>query len=228
MNGRATALLAEAKGFLARGEEFYRKAAEKMRAAKDEGATWAEIGEALGHSKSWAERIVSWHETPANSASRTAPFTEPTGVQAKRHAKVVLRDLPAEEIAETLLADPVVRAKVTRATRIAAHDDDERRTLRPADEANRAFRENVGPEVADDLEASQLLRDAEHELVRARGALAGFLKLANTIEGERPGLWVDHCRDWLDDLTEKVELARGLLDGSNVDDAINQILAGEV
>ena len=78
-----------------RGEQFYRMAAEQMRAAKDAGATWVEIADALGHEETWATRIVAWAENPANGEAR-APFggEQENQRKAQVHAKNVLREKP--------------------------------------------------------------------------------------------------------------------------------------
>lgn len=105
MNTQAEKHLAKAEGYLAKGEAWYRKAADEMRAAKNEGAIWPEIGDRLGRSKSWCERIVAWAESPANDASAPTPFAEPgRDTPDVRGFKRVLAEAPMEQI-ETSLAD---------------------------------------------------------------------------------------------------------------------------
>jgi hypothetical protein len=72
MNAAAQAHLAKAKEYVSQGEQYYSMAAEQIIAARNEGATWAECGDALGRSDKWCSRIVTWHESPGNSG--TGPF----------------------------------------------------------------------------------------------------------------------------------------------------------
>lgn len=115
MNTAAEQHLAKAKDYVARGEEFYRKAAEEIEAALSLGATWVDAGDAIGHSDEWCKKIVAWSKIPANDNKSTMPFSEPQGAVAQRHARSVLRDMPAKQIADTYLADPKVRLKVRQA-----------------------------------------------------------------------------------------------------------------
>lgn len=72
MTGKAEQHLIAARDYVAKGEEFYRKAGAEMAAAKAEGATWTQIGDSVGHSDRWCKGIVDWCKTPANSGTYTA------------------------------------------------------------------------------------------------------------------------------------------------------------
>lgn len=105
MNSSAEQHLARAKEYVARGEEFYRKAAEEVLAARAEGASISDAAKALDRSDRWVVSILSWAKTPANSTQGTAlPFSEPQGAVAERHAKSVLRNAGADQV-EGILAD---------------------------------------------------------------------------------------------------------------------------
>src|SRR5262245_54258390 len=100
MNSKARAHLATAKGYIAKGDGYYEKAAKEIRAARDDGATWVEIGDALGHGEKWARYIVKWAETPANQRSRAPYAVQGDIVDDPRvlgHAKTVLAKAPLEQ-----------------------------------------------------------------------------------------------------------------------------------
>ena len=111
MNATALRHVQKAASLLTRGEQSYRQAAAEMTAAKEAGATWPEIGDALGRSTSWCKRIVAWAETPANDGSTPTPF----GGEAERErldasaTKKVLRDAPLEQVEQMLAALPTER-----------------------------------------------------------------------------------------------------------------------
>jgi len=91
----ATQHLVKAKEYLAKGEEFYRHAAAEIELAKESGATWTEIGDALDRSDWWCQQIVNWAKTPANSKSgRSAPFggEDRNAISDNAKAKRVLSD----------------------------------------------------------------------------------------------------------------------------------------
>lgn len=95
------------RDYVARGEEFYRKAAEEIVAARGEGATWTEIGDFLDRSDEWCRKVASWHETPAKTTkSTTLPFSEPAGQVATRHTRAVLRDSTPEQVEEIVASLP--------------------------------------------------------------------------------------------------------------------------
>ena len=70
--------LDKAKDYIGRGEEFFRKAADEIRAAMDEDfqLSYRTIGDHLGRNESWVRRLVTW----STNAPRTAtPFAEDAG-----------------------------------------------------------------------------------------------------------------------------------------------------
>lgn len=112
MNDAARQHLATAREFVAKGEEYYRKAAVEMIAAQKEGASQREIAEVLGRSQSWVAKIISWHRDDSGPES---PFGgEISDQRMDRAARQVLRESTPREIAE-MLKEPEIHRKVERA-----------------------------------------------------------------------------------------------------------------
>lgn len=221
--------LAKARDLVARGEDFYRKAAEEIVAARNEGATLEECAESLDRSRTWVSDTLKWYlrngkSTRSGMENAPTPYAEQSGAVARRHAKSVLRDAPPEEIAE-MLSEPAVRAKVRQAESIATSRAASLPTKRAADDA---FREAVGHGVADDLENLQAMRDVSAELTKARVGLNGAFHRLNAVGLENvPDAWREEYLSALDDIAGKCSLGRDLLTGAS-DDALEQLLAGEV
>jgi hypothetical protein len=220
VNSTAKQHLSRAKMYVSRGEEFYRKAAEEMDAARVAGATVAEIADGLGRSTTWVKDIIAWHKTPANRGRYTGdlPFAEEKGQVAQRHARSVLRDAPAEQIAEQFLSDPAIRAKVSQAQDIA-HSNLEKRS-------REAERQAIGEEAYDGLEEQNNLHRAEAKLFEARRALIDTLRLLNQSGAALTDSWREEFLRTFDDIGAKVELGRGLLVGA-LDDELDELLAEE-
>jgi hypothetical protein len=132
MNKTAEKHLLKAEGYLAKGEEFYRKAAAEFIAAKEADHTLSnrEIAERFGKHESWARKIVAW----GTSSSGTATPWEDNEQVDVRKARMVLRDNPeavATEIARAM-RDPEIARKVVedeeahRTTYMATHQAPER------------------------------------------------------------------------------------------------------
>lgn len=134
--------LARAKDYIARGEDFYRKAAEEIVAALDADPTlgYGRIGKAIGRDESWARRLVQWSTNPSPAAS--TPF----GGADERHrkdasaAKKVAREQPeaiaaaiteAPAEAQRKIADELIKAPSTeRSLRSIAKKSSEPRSPR--------------------------------------------------------------------------------------------------
>jgi hypothetical protein len=69
--------LARAATYAAKGEEYYRKAAEEILAAKaaDPALSNRKIAEAVGRSHVWVGKILKWHAEGGNGV--TTPFADP-------------------------------------------------------------------------------------------------------------------------------------------------------
>lgn len=111
MNREAERHLTKAAAYLERGESFYAKAAAEMRAAKEAGATWPEIGDVLGRSEGWCRRIIAWIETPANRRSPDTPFggREERARKDAAATKKVLAEAPLEEVERIVASLPPER-----------------------------------------------------------------------------------------------------------------------
>lgn len=115
--------LARAKDYIAKGEDYYRKAAGEIVAAMrdDPALSQREIGAQVGKSRDWVGRLVRWH---TNGDRDHAPFAAP-GQQESRDrssTRKVLRD-PGQrrEVIESL--EPEERAEVARDALTEAVDD---------------------------------------------------------------------------------------------------------
>src|SRR5262245_19019254 len=117
MNAGAEQHLARAQDYLARGEAYYRRAAEEIVAAQKADPTLGqrEIAERFGRSRSWVGDLVRWH---TSGHARGTPFAEVTRASSDRSAtKRVLRDAPVEQV-EAIVADlPPERQKQLAALR---------------------------------------------------------------------------------------------------------------
>jgi hypothetical protein len=114
MNAEARRHAEAALAAVGRGDDYYRDAAREMRAAKDAGATWEEIGDVIGRGRDWCRRIVSWAESPANSGA-TTPW-EPEAAVSERRLRHELQTAPEEQIERVVAGlPPERRATISRA-----------------------------------------------------------------------------------------------------------------
>jgi hypothetical protein len=115
MNAQAEKHLGRAEGFLARGDEFYAKAADEIIAAReaDPSLTYDEISERFGKGLSWLKKIVAWR----TSGEGPTPFAEPDREHRDvRGARRVLGDAPIEQVEAMIEALPAERvAKIAQA-----------------------------------------------------------------------------------------------------------------
>lgn len=117
VNKQAEQHLAKAEKFIGQGDEFYRKAAEEIVAARaaDPTLSFREIGDRFGKGSDWAERLVTW----VSNGDRDRPFGGEIRDE-RRHRSVtrkVLRENPeivAEEIAAAIAENPEVARAVVR------------------------------------------------------------------------------------------------------------------
>lgn len=91
INKSAQDHIAKAKEYIAKGDEYYIHAASEMELAREAGATWVEIGDALGRSERWCRAITSWAKLPANERSSTTAWESSDKIDLRK-AKAVLRD----------------------------------------------------------------------------------------------------------------------------------------
>ena len=115
MNVSARKHLDKAADYVAKGEEFYRKAAEEIIAAKeaDPTLTQQEIGEQIGYDNRRVSEILKW----ARSGAPGTPWAGTGREKAAIHARTILREAPLEQV-EQIVAElpPERKAIVARAT----------------------------------------------------------------------------------------------------------------
>jgi hypothetical protein len=221
MNEQATTHLAKAKDYVAKGEQFYRKAAEEIVAAQEVGATQREVAEAIGRGRTWVTTLLSW----ARDASRTGtPFAQPEGELERRHASAarkVLRETP--EIVSQLSPDEQRRIATELDNASAKRQKDREQVAKTKE------RDALGDETVDDLELREELQSAEYLLITARGNLRGFVKRTGEIGIENaPDAWRESCLDWIGDLQGHLGMAKALLAGDNIDwSAFDELLEKE-
>lgn len=106
--------LAKAKSYIAKGEDFYRRAAEEIVAAKkaDPALTDATIAEALGRHRSWVSKLTAWVEN--GDRDHISPFGGETQ-QGRREASVarkVAREHPEALVAAIAAAPAAAQRKI--------------------------------------------------------------------------------------------------------------------
>lgn len=117
--------LTRAKEYIAKGEDFYRKAADEIISARAEDTTlgYREIAESIGRSAEWARRLVQWRTSDEDLAGpwagdeRSMRGTKNVLADPEQRRRVIA-SLPADaraSIAADILKDPAVTD--------AAHDD---------------------------------------------------------------------------------------------------------
>lgn len=204
--------LAKAREYIGRGEEFYRKAAEEIAAARLEGYTWPAIASGVGRSQSWCKELVA----KSKIGQYSAPFSGEYSEVKARLTKSSLKSAAPEELAE-MMSDPKVRANVARASAIADKRVEER--------SYEKQRQAVGTRASAQLEAHARYQDAEAELFKARRALIEALRILNTVGIEElDDAWCDELRRTLSDISAKAKMGRAFLAGSSLDDELAELL----
>jgi hypothetical protein len=226
MNASAKAHLAKAKEYVAKGEQFYRMAAEQIVAAQAEDSTLSnrEIGEWFGRSHTWVQDIVRWH----TSGSARTPFGEDArpGMRERTDrsaTKKVLRESSPEEIAE-LLDDRDIRVNVAKAQDLVGKNREQ--TSRDKE------REILGDETVDNLNYRQALEHLTGLLLSAHGSVEGFVRRVRIdgtdIDGA-PESWKNYSLELVDEVEADLGMVRLLIEGGTVtDDDITELLSREV
>lgn len=159
----------KAASYITRGEEFYRKAAVELTAAREEGYTWKAISEGVGRSQSWCKELVA----NAKSGQYSAPFTgEYSGVKT-RLTTSMLKAAPMEEIERVIEKLPPERKKQLAAA--AGHSYLSKRVEHEERERNLTERER-----RERQEATERMTRPAREAVSDLGSLtvAGLLEQA--------------------------------------------------
>lgn len=125
--------LALAKEYIAKGDDYYSRAAAEIVAAKEEypELTWVEIGRRLGRDESWVRRLVESFRKSAAAPETEFKVNWQSGDYEKPAAKRVLSDpeqrkqviaaLPPEQI-EAVIEDAHEVARDRMRARRAEHD----------------------------------------------------------------------------------------------------------
>jgi hypothetical protein len=146
-----------AKDLIEKGEEFYARAADQIIAARkaDPQLGYREIANVVGHGISWCSDLVQWRTSVLDPERETpAPATPWAGTYEERldrGTRRTLKDRPeiaADEIAEAVATNPIVRRKVEE--RLMPKTE----TLTDADEGRRrkdadAYAQEIGRPIRD-------------------------------------------------------------------------------
>lgn len=111
MNREAERHLTKAVGYVERGEGYYRKAAEEIVAATEADPTLSqrEIGERIGRSKQWVQRLLAWERDP--SSGHATPYGGQADAINVRKTKQILREAPMEQVEQIVATLPPERQK---------------------------------------------------------------------------------------------------------------------
>ena len=225
MNQEAQRHLDKAGNYLAKGESWYRKAADEIVAAQkaDFTLSYQEIAERFGRSDRWAKDIVLW---VTSGKVLPSPWTEANAKKPVYATKKMLREAPVEEIVQIVAALPPERRANLRSALDVESLERQKERERVADEK---FREHVGDDLADDLKEREELQSTEYLLIKSRQNLRGFVKRVGDRGAENtPESWRHSCLDWLDDLKGHIGMAEALLAGNDIDwTEFDELLAKE-
>lgn len=115
MNQSAERHLTKAEGYFAKGEAFYRKAAEEIVAAKeaDYTLTNAQVGEWFGKSKTWVSNLVSWitSDPPEGTLPDWKRGSHATEAEIQTGAKKLLAEAPLEQVEQIVASLPKERVR---------------------------------------------------------------------------------------------------------------------
>lgn len=190
--------LAKAKTYIAKGEDYYRKAAEELTAEREEHDTpWSEIADRVGKSRKWCQDLVKWH----TSGEAASPFAREEGETERKDAEASRR--VARRDPDALLDDPESRRSIERAQAKRS-----RETIKRAREAEerKAERDEADP-LTRKLKRQGAVLDVEKDL---SGVL---VKLAESLEFS----YLPHADEFRDDdreefaaeLQEIIDVANG-------------------
>jgi hypothetical protein len=215
MNASAEKHLAKAKDYIAKGDEFYRKAKPEIELAQRNGANTSEIARFLGKSHTWVTDVLAWD-------GKGTLYGKDTERRQIDMAKQVLREATPEQTDELVASLPhQAVAKVAK----SVSREYERRGDEAKQKSEKAFREEVGDAFADDLAEEQRLRDAESKVFEARRALRDMLAILNDSDlGAMNDSWREDFLKTLDDLAMRIDVARSLL-GGTLDEDLERFLS---
>lgn len=104
--------IAKAKNYIAKGEDYYRKAAEEIVAAKDAdpSLTNAKIADELGRSKAWVGYLIRWVNN--GDPDHPSPFQGSAEVRERSVARKLARETPEVLVAAIAAAPPKAQRKI--------------------------------------------------------------------------------------------------------------------
>jgi hypothetical protein len=211
MNDQAVIHLAKAKDYVAKGEEFYRKAAKEIAAAQeaDPQLSKREIGEWFERGEDWVREIVRWGTNPEDT--RETPFglkADPT--QRERNARATAKK---PEGAAAIVADPEARRAIGRAL-------DEHYTKQASEATSRHREREIERKGGEDEYAEHEERQRLAEIVNvARGATSGWRFVAGQVKSVEldPGT-ADELKELAESTEGFVSMIRSLLRGAEITD----------
>lgn len=219
MNESAEQHLAKAKDYVARGEEFYRKAADEIIEAEkaDPTLTWAEAARRIKRSEDWVADIVRWRTTPEDRREGRTPWAADSPARTERAAKQVARENPA-----AIIADPEARREIGRAL-------DEHYTEQAKKSATHRRDKEVERKGGENEYTEHQERHQVAEVVNvARGATSGWRFVAGQVRALTLDAGATEELAALADETEGfVSMLRSLLRGEEITDAALAALIGE-
>ena len=116
-----TELLSRAKRAIKSGETSLRAAAEDIAAAHEQGATQRQIGEAVGKSAAWVNRLLKWRESGYEDDTAFGPQAKASRQRANRVQSPEQKPATTSEQAEAAAAR--ARAEAAKAERRQQEDD---------------------------------------------------------------------------------------------------------
>lgn len=167
-----TTHIKKAKDYLAKGEAFYAKAAQEIRAAFDGGMTYAAIGRELGRGDKWVRTLAKYDPASRPETESPLPFSrERMGDSADRSAtKKILTTAPLEQVERIVMDLPPERQReIANVAHNVAHSKlhdarHEKEMNRPPEHERKAneaaFEEEFGAPVRKALGSAVLSPDA--------------------------------------------------------------------
>lgn len=240
MNQSAERHLVNARDYVARGEDFYRKAAAEIVAAQEADPTLSqrEIGEWFGRGKTWVGDIVRWH-TSGQHAPPT-PYSRDVAKVENTTAKRVLRDSTPKQVEEIVASLPreaverVARA-VTKApeARVAVTKAlDEHYTERAETRKTRSRAKDVERKGGEDeFERHQHEQRLAEVVDVVRGATSGLRFAASQVReielSEKDSAVSEELLVLLDEASGFISMLTACLRGEAVDDEALAALIGD-
>src|SRR5215471_14242759 len=217
MNRAAEKHLTKAETHLARGNEFYAKAADEIIAAKaaDTSLSNKEIGRWFGYSGDWARNLVAWRTSGDDRPTpRSGSRASQDPGQGVRETTKTLTSATVEKI-EKAVSDEAVKRTVYADQPKPGFKEAKKKAAK-----KKARRLQDNPEQA----ASAFIASLGRGRAQVRTICKGYQDFLALVEDEE---WREYVRELLVSFQANVNLALGeVLEGS-LDDALARLLAEE-